>query len=493
MPICSWTNLPNLAKLGPMRKFLTILLALLCSACEQSGDSPAHHRPLTKELIVVTHNGPNTYYVDGENQNAGFEYDLVQMFIKDLGPEYSAKFLVVGNISQVIPTLVKGQAHFAAADLSITKLRQHLVKFSMPYQTTQQKVIYNESESKPPKTIADLIGKRIAVPAGTSYAERLRELKERAPALAWDEPKRASADELMEQVADGSLDFTVADSHLANMLKNYYPNLADGMSVGKPEQVAWAFPKRGQTWIYQRANAFMEKIKKDGRLRNLIDRYYGHSERLNPMDVTTFLVRTRSVLPQYVGLFKQAQEITGLDWRLLAGVSYQESHWDRFNTSPTNVRGMMMLTEDTADRLGVTDRLDARQSILGGARYIVLLRDMLPERIPEPDRTWLALAAYNIGFAHLEDARILTKRMKLNPDSWADVKKTLPLLNKAEHYSTLKYGYASGGAPVVFVESIRTYHKILERYEPKHQPVLPDFNLVNAGMTTGIAPYQPVP
>jgi len=211
------------------------------------------------------------------------------------------------------------------------------------------------------------------------------------------------------------------------------------------------------------------------------------------MDVTNFLVRTRNVLPQYVGLFKQAQELTGLDWRLLAGVSYQESHWDRFNTSPTNVRGMMMLTEATADRLGVTDRLDARQSILGGARYIAMLKDMLPERIQEPDRTWLALAAYNIGFAHLEDARILTKRLKLNPDSWADVKKTLPLLNRAEHYSTLKYGYASGGAPVVFVESIRTYHKILERYEPKHQPILPDFNLVNAGMTTGIAPYQPVP
>src|SRR5690606_14193338 len=138
-------------------------------------------------------------------------------------------------------------------------------------------------------------------------------------------------------------------------------------------------------------------------------------------------------------------------------VSYRESHWDRFNTSPTNVRGMMMLTEDTADSLGVTDRLDARQSIMGGARYIIKLRDILHERIPEPDRTWMALAAYNIGYAHLEDARVLAQRLKLNPDSWADVKKTLPLLNKAEYYVNAKYGYARGGAPVIFVESIRTY------------------------------------
>ncbi len=172
--------------------------------------------------------------------------------------------------------------------------------------------------------------------------------------------------------------------------------------------------------------------------------------------------------------------MTGIDWRLIAAVSYRESHWDRLNTSPTGVRGMMMLTEDTADMLGVTDRLDAKQSILGGARYMVQLIDTIPVRIPEPDRTWMALAAYNIGYAHLEDARVLAQRMKLNPDSWADVKKMLPLLNKYDYYSTLKYGYASGGAPVVFVESIRTYHKILERFEKAYPNQSLDFNIAKA-------------
>ena len=129
-----------------------------------------------------------------------------------------------------------------------------------------------------------------------------------------------------------------------------------------------------------------------------------------------------------------------------------------------------MLTEDTADLMGVTDRLDPKQSIPAGAKYIVKMKDTLPDRIAEPDRTFMALAAYNIGYAHLEDARVLAKRFKLNPDSWADVKKTLVMLNKPEYYSTVKYGYASGGAPVIFVESIRSYQRILERYQPNYAP-----------------------
>jgi membrane-bound lytic murein transglycosylase F len=130
----------------------------------------------------------------------------------------------------------------------------------------------------------------------------------------------------------------------------------------------------------------------------------------------------------------------------------------------------MMLTDSTADLMGVTDRLDPKQSIPAGAKYLVKMIDTIPDRIPEPDRTYMALAAYNIGYAHLEDARVLAQRMKLNPDSWNDIKKTLVMLNNPEYYSTAKYGYASGGAPVIFVESIRSYQRILERYQPSHNP-----------------------
>ena len=124
-----------------------------------------------------------------------------------------------------------------------------------------------------------------------------------------------------------------------------------------------------------------------------------------------------------------------------------------------------MLTEDTADRMKVKNRLDARESIIGGAKYILLLRDTIPVRIVEPDRTWLALAAYNQGYGHLEDARILTQRLKLNADSWLDVRKAYLKLREPEHYEQLKHGYARGDEAVQFVENIRNYTDILTRLE----------------------------
>jgi membrane-bound lytic murein transglycosylase F len=127
--------------------------------------------------------------------------------------------------------------------------------------------------------------------------------------------------------------------------------------------------------------------------------------------------------------------------------------------------------------MGVSDRLDPRQNIIAGARYLKMLRDTLPERIMEPDRTWLALASYNVGYGHLEDARVLTKRHGLNADSWVDVKKTLPLLTRSDFYSTVKRGFARGGEAVILTENIRNYFDILVRYEESYRPqfsIVPD-------------------
>jgi membrane-bound lytic murein transglycosylase F len=459
-----------------MRLLPTLLATLLLLGCQKPIPPLASVRE-SRELVVVTHNGPSTYYVNGQNEFAGLEYDLAKLFAADLGPDVKLKVLVVDNITQVIPTLLKGRAHLAAANLSITHLRQHLVRFGPPYQTVQQQVIYNKERETAPRTTSDLVGKTLAVPANSSYAERLAGVSEVLPNLHWEEVRNAGSEELLERVADGTLDETIADSPLVSMVQNYYPNLAVGFDFGLPDRLAWAFPKNGDEWLYQQAERFFARIQKDGTLRNLLDRYYGHSERLAAVDVTGFLNGMRNILPRYQPLFRQAQELTGIDWRLLAAISYQESHWDTFATSPTNVRGIMMLTENTADRLGVTNRLDPAQSIPAGARYIVSLKEAIPARIPEPDLTWFALASYNIGQAHLEDARVLAQRMKLNPDAWADVKKTLPLLNQYQYFSTVKNGFARGGAPVIFVESVRTYYDILRKYEQRHAPLLPTFNL----------------
>ncbi len=455
-----------------MRLFISFTLSCLLMACTPSDnqDKQKSVEANKNELVFVTHNGPTTYYVNGDNQLSGIEYDLATLFVKDFAPEYQIKFLLVNSISDVIPTLLKGKANIAAANLTITPLRQQLVQFAKPYQETQQQLIYNDEIDDKPKDLASVSDKKIVVPAGTSFAERLAQLQEKQPTLRWQALKETNSEILLDEVASGILDLTVADSHLVSVMQNYYPNLAVGLPLGKPETIAWALAKNADPKLVKKVNAFFDKIHKDGTLRNLIDRYYGSSKRLNTQDITNFLKLTNTLLPKYTHIFKQAQELTGIDWRLLAAVSYRESHWDTYNTSPTNVRGLMMLTEGTADLMGVTDRLDPKQSIPAGAKYILKMKDTIPERIPEPDRTYLALAAYNIGYAHVEDARVLAKRLKLNPDSWADVKKTLVMLTDPTYYSTAKFGYASGGAPVIFVESVRSYQRILERYQPSHNP-----------------------
>ena len=216
---------------------------------------------------------------------------------------------------------------------------------------------------------------------------------------------------------------------------------------------------------------FFRKIRADGELDRLKKLYFTQTRRLPEADVQGILEKRITLLPLYKAAFIEAQERTGLDWRLLAALSYQESQWNPLATSPTGVRGIMMLTSDTADRLGVPDRLDVQPRILGGARYLAMMENELPARIPEPDRTWMALAAYNVGMGHLEDARRLAQRLGKNPDSWNDVKEVLPLLSNPAYARYLRLGYARGGEARILAENVRVYYEILKRFERS------DFNI----------------
>lgn len=451
-----------------------VLLAF--TACNKSADDEAS---IVEEVVerdknvitFVTLNSPNTYYVNSDKEFAGLEYDLAKEFSTFVGDNKQIKFIVADSIEEVIAAIINDKADIAAADLTMTASRKNLIDFSIPYQDIQQQVVYNRKiTKKPARNIAGLVNTQTAVPSASSFVERLRKYKESEPTLTWVDRNDVHSEGLIEEVAQGNIQYTIADSHLVSVLQNFYPDLRVAFSLGKPEKIAWGFAKTNNPVLLLQANAFFSHIKHNGTLRNLIDRYHGNSKRLKPIDINTFVARSRTRLPQYIKLFKEAQEMTNLDWRLLASLSYQESHWDTFSTSPTKVRGLMMLTEATSDRMGVTDRLDPKQSIPAGAKYVNLMLNALPKRVPEPDRTYMALAAYNVGYAHLEDARVLAQRLGLSPDSWVDVKKALIKLTNPKHYSKAKYGYCRCTQPVIYVESIRSYYSILTRFEQPHIP-----------------------
>jgi len=250
------------------------------------------------------------------------------------------------------------------------------------------------------------------------------------------------------------------------MVKGKFPQLNVAFDIAKPEQIAWAFPISDDSSLYDEAVKFLNQLKADGSLEQLQDKHFGYSKRINYASICTFRQHVQTRLPKLIGFFHAAAKKYNIDWRLLAAVAYQESHWNPRAVSPTGVKGIMMLTHATAKQMKIADRRDPEQSIDGGAHYLASRVQKIPERIEEPDRTWLALTAYNIGLGHLEDARIITQSQGHNPDIWLDVKKHLPLLSKKQWYKKTKHGYARGNEPVTYVTNIREYIKMLTQIEP---------------------------
>ncbi len=433
---------------------LTLLIPLL-GGCEQQ--TVLSRIQAQGELLVATRNSPTTYY-EGPDGPAGLEYDLVKRFAKEVGVK--PRFLFPQPFDDVLNAVRDGRAHMAAAGLTVTSARKHTLRFSTPYQQITQELVYRRGNGRP-RSLDDLQG-NLEVLAGSSHEERLKELRNTGyPTLEWHASTDYETEELLYLVEEQAIDYTVADSNELSLNRRYYPHITPAFALSDPQPLAWAFAKTGDDSLRKAANAFFKRIERDGTLAKLMDRHYGRIGRLNFVDRRTFWRHVGRRLPKYRDTFEQAASRNELDWRLLAAVGYQESHWNPKAKSPTGVRGIMMLTLPTARRVGIDNRLDPAQSIRGGATYLKLLRDAMPDRIAEPDRTWLALAGYNVGFGHLEDARILTERQGGDPDKWADVKQRLPLLARKQFYSELKHGYARGREPVIYVDNIRSYYDLL--------------------------------
>jgi membrane-bound lytic murein transglycosylase F len=331
------------------------------------------------------------------------------------------------------------------------------------------------NDDQPPlKDIADLVGRELEVTAGSAHESALREARNNFPSLKWQTVRNTTPQDLLTEVSEGKLDCAAVNELQLAEARNYHTNLVAQLDIAPPSKLAWGFPEDTDPELIEQVQNFFTDVQQDGTLQRLLDRYYGHNNRLRMMDAAAFITGINTHLPHYRRMFEEAATLTGIDWRLLAALAYQESQWNPLATSYTNVRGMMMLTGDTADQMDVSNRLDARESILAGAKYLRLIKEQMPRRIPEPDRTWLALAAYNQGYSHLEDARILTRRAGFNPDSWSDVKKWMPQLNRPNYYKTLKHGYARGGEAVILVESIRNYYDMLKRLEPNPPAAVPE-------------------
>jgi membrane-bound lytic murein transglycosylase F len=443
------------------------LAACLAVGCEEA---PKPIAPVAEsgELVVLTVNGPATYFEDAQGLPSGLEYDLATLFAKEL--KARPTFILTDNPAKIDRILREGKAHLSAAALARHFDFPGGLAWAPSYHNTQHQIVCRD-ETKA-KKLEDLSGKRIGV-IEESVADYLLTDPPRLDVPVERLPPGTSTADLLEQVAGGRLDCALVESTRYTLARRFFPQLEVAFNVGKPVDYAWLVSTVDKKRIMETAVPFFERIRKDGTLKRLIDRYYGHALRFSAIDAGAFLEQIAAQLPALKAHFAEAERLSGVDWRLIAAIGYQESHWDAKATSPTGVRGLMMLTEETADRLQIKDRLDARESILGGARYFALLKESLPPRLPEPDRTYLALAAYNIGIGHLEDARILAQKANLNPDKWQDVRQVISRLAEPDSFQSLRHGYARGGEAMQLVDNIRNYYDILTRVEPRDAPMLP--------------------
>ena len=449
-------------------RFLAVL-ACLAVGC-QPAPKPVPPIAQSGELVVLTVNGPVTYFEDAQGHPSGLEYDLATLFAREI--KATPVFLTTDDPAKVERLLREGRAHVAAAALPRHFDFPGGIAWGPSYFTTQHQVVGRSGEPKP-KGLADLGDKRVGV-IDESVGEALISMPQKLPLRVERLPPGTSTADLLEQVAQGKLDLALVESNRFTLARRYFPQLEVAFNVGKPVDYAWLIAAgESKKAIADAAGPFFERIRKDGTLKRLVDRYYGHAARITAVDSGTLIERIGARLPELRRHFQEAEVVSGIDWRLIAALGYQESHWDADATSPTGVRGLMMLTDETAERVQVKNRLDARESIVGGARYLALIRETLNPRIPEPDRTWLALAAYNMGVGHLEDARIFAERAKLNPDRWQDVRQMLPRLSEPEWFQQTRHGYARGFEALQLVDNVRNYFDIIARMAPREGPLLP--------------------
>ncbi|MDW3095064.1 MAG: membrane-bound lytic murein transglycosylase MltF [Gammaproteobacteria bacterium] len=409
------------------------------------------------EIIIITRNTPTTYYIGAEGPT-GFEYELATEFARFLN--VYPNVIISNQFSSILPSISRKSANVAAAGITVTESRKRLVNFSDSYQDITQLVIYKAGNKKP-RSIEDLRGVTVHVIHGSSHEEQISELHKQYDFLTWQSHDKIDISTLMQKVEDGEFEYAISDSNDYEFNRRFHPKLRKGFEISAQQSLAWVFPKSRDNSILVAANEFLAQSKANGFIDRLHEKHYSHVPGLNYAGAHTFRKHINSRLEDLIPIFKQAAAEQDIDWRFLAAVSYQESLWNPKAVSPTGVRGLMMLTKRTARQLGIENRTDPVDSTKGGASYLVKLKKKIPERIAEPDRTWMALAAYNVGFGHLEDARVLTQTRGGDPDQWSDVRESLPLLTQKEWYKKTKFGYARGHEPVLYVRNIRNYYDLL--------------------------------
>ena len=408
-------------------------------------------------LRVITTDSVSTYHLY-QGKATGFEYDLALEFAKYLNVELD---VVVPGWNNLFSYLQQGKGDLIAAGLAITHNRLEQYSFSIPYMSVQQRVIHHNLNFGP-RNMEDLTFRTFHIRRGTSYQDRLAELKSTGIDFNYILHDNIPTEELVRMIQEQDIRFTIADSNIALLCQRYYPDISIGIPVQEAESLAWAV-RKDDIQMLQAVNRFFLHAHREGILKRISDKYYDNIREIDTYDLKTFHKRLKTRLPLYKEIIMEEAAVYGFDWRLMAAVIYQESHFNPNATSFTNVKGLMQVTQATAREMGIKNRRNPRQSIKAGIKYLDRMYQRFEYIQDNYQRMLFALASYNVGYGHVLDAIKIAEKKGWDAQDWQGLKQALPLLSKAKYYKKTKYGYARGWEPVHYVERILTFFDILKQ------------------------------
>lgn len=463
------------------------MLAILVSAClnghdqriedilkarEQAGMDVSLDKVLARDTLIALTDYNSTNYFIYRGEPMGYQFEMIKQYADYLG--VNLKLVVVNELDKAFSLLNRDEVDIIAMGLTVTRDRKEVVDFTIPQIQTKQVLVqrkpenwrkmrtWDEIEEQLIRNPLDLAGGTVYVQHGTIFADRLsilaNEIGDTIHVVV--DPDR-EVEELITAVAEGEIEYTVADEHIARVNEKYYPNIDVGTALSFPQHVAWAV-KKGSDSLRVSINDWLAEYKKSVASRYVYNKYFN-----NPRSVNIAQSEFHSIgggkISQYDDIIRDLSEAYDLDWRLIASLIYQESRFHPEVKSWVGAFGLMQLMPATAEIYGVDTSSSPAEQIKAGIKFLRYLDRQLPAEIDDPEeRIRFVLASYNVGIAHIYDARRLAEKHGRDPNVWTN-NVDYYILNKSnpDYYrdSVVKYGYARGEETYNFVA------EILERYE----------------------------
>lgn len=442
---------------------------------EASIDSPQVEIDLSEikekgELVAITGYSSTSYFVY-RGEPMGYEYELLKRLADHL--DVDLKVEIARNMDEVFNMLNRGEGDIVAYGMTVTLDRKEKVDFTHYHDKVDQRLVQKRPENwrqlsmdaiddSLVQSALDLIGKTVHVRKNSSYYDRLQNLQEEVGGKIDIQtvPGHVSTDELIRKVANGDIEYTVADRNIAMVNKTYHPGIDIRTNISFPQRLAWAVRKNSPE-LLEAVNDWIDGMRKQTDYYVIYNKYFKNRKLQTQRVKSELYSRSSGKISQYDELFKEFGEAVGIDWRILASQAYQESQFKIDAASWAGAQGLMQLMPATAKRFGASDPSDPRQSVKAGVNYMEWLEGHWSSIPDSSERLKFMLASYNVGEGHVKDARRLTEKHGKDPNKWEDVEEFLLKKSKKEFYNdeVVKYGYCRGREPVNYVR------EILERFE----------------------------